>query len=88
MGPIEIKRFIIIKVLHLFKIWLWCGYGFGNRLYETSRPKNKFAKANSIAPKDMFVDLYETLGGKNRGPKMGKLIHAIGVEKIKKDLGI
>jgi len=36
----------------------------------------------------MFKELYEALLGKERGPKMGKLIASLGVEKIKNDLGI
>jgi lysyl-tRNA synthetase class 1 len=47
-----------------------------------------FAKANSIEPKAMFAELYQTLIGKPKGPRLGKLIAAIGVERLKKDLGL
>ncbi|MBU0532853.1 lysine--tRNA ligase [Candidatus Micrarchaeota archaeon] len=48
----------------------------------------EFAKENSIAPKEMFKELYMAFLGKERGPRMGKLITALGIEKVKKDLGI
>jgi lysyl-tRNA synthetase class 1 len=47
-----------------------------------------FAKANLVEPKQMFTELYEALLGKERGPRMGKLVAALGVERIKKDLGM
>ena len=47
-----------------------------------------FSKKHSIEPKKMFGELYEALLGKERGPRMGKLITSLGVEKVKKDLGI
>ncbi|MFH0737364.1 MAG: lysine--tRNA ligase [Candidatus Micrarchaeota archaeon] len=47
-----------------------------------------FAKANGIEPKKLFAELYQTLLGKERGPRLGKLIAALGVSKVKKDLGI
>jgi lysyl-tRNA synthetase class 1 len=47
-----------------------------------------FSKKHSIEPKTMFKELYEALLGKERGPRMGKLIASLGVEKIKKDLGV
>ncbi|MBD3210062.1 lysine--tRNA ligase [Candidatus Micrarchaeota archaeon] len=48
----------------------------------------EYAKSNSIPPKQLFAELYQALIGKDRGPKMGKIIHAIGIERLKKDLGI
>lgn len=48
----------------------------------------EFAKSSSISPKELFAELYGALIGKNRGPKMGKMLHAIGIGKVKKDLGI
>ena len=45
----------------------------------------EFAKANGIEPKEMFKLLYLTLIGKERGPRIGKLIYALGVDKVKKD---
>ncbi len=47
-----------------------------------------FAKANNIQPKQLFKEIYEALLGKEKGPRAGKLITAIGVNRIKKDLGI
>ncbi len=46
----------------------------------------EFAKARSIAPGAFFKEIYMTLIGKERGPRLGKFIFALGVEKIKKDL--
>ncbi|HII54432.1 lysine--tRNA ligase [Candidatus Micrarchaeota archaeon CG08_land_8_20_14_0_20_49_17] len=43
-----------------------------------------FATAKGIAPKDLFRDIYLTLIGKEKGPRLGKLIEQIGIEKIKK----
>ena len=48
----------------------------------------EFAKANSIAPKDLFGEMYQALLKQDRGPKLGKLIHALSVKKVKEDLGI
>ncbi|MEM3455046.1 MAG: lysine--tRNA ligase [Candidatus Micrarchaeia archaeon] len=44
------------------------------------------AKSLGIEPKDFFKTLYTALIGKDRGPKLGKLIHAIGPGKVKKML--
>ncbi len=46
-----------------------------------------FAKANNMEPKALFAELYAAIIGKPKGPRMGKLIAAIGVERLKKDLG-
>jgi lysyl-tRNA synthetase class 1 len=46
-----------------------------------------FAKANGIEPKALFADLYEALIAKPKGPRMGKLITALGIERVKKDMG-
>jgi lysyl-tRNA synthetase class 1 len=47
----------------------------------------EFAKGNGIEPKILFAGLYQTLLGKERGPRLGKLIAALGVSRVKKDLG-
>lgn len=47
-----------------------------------------FAKANGIVPKEFFAEIYHALIRKKRGPRLGKLIAAIGVERVKKDLGV
>lgn len=44
-----------------------------------------FAKEKNIAPAEFFKQIYLTLIGKERGPRMGKLIFALGVAKVKKD---
>ena len=44
------------------------------------------AKENNVPPAKMFEECYLTLLGKPRGPKLGKLIEAIGVEKVMKDV--
>jgi lysyl-tRNA synthetase class 1 len=46
----------------------------------------EFAKSNGMEPKDLFKEIYQCLIGKDKGPRLGKLIHAIGVERIKKDV--
>ncbi|MFH2106735.1 MAG: lysine--tRNA ligase [Candidatus Micrarchaeota archaeon] len=46
----------------------------------------EFAKSNGMEPKDLFKMIYQCLIGKEKGPRLGKLIHAIGVERIKKDV--
>lgn len=46
----------------------------------------EFAKANGIEPKEMFKQLYQILIGKDRGPRLGKLIFALGIKKVKKDV--
>ncbi len=45
-----------------------------------------FANEHNIPPKEMFKNIYRTLIGKDRGPRLGKLIHALGVERVKKDV--
>ncbi len=47
-----------------------------------------FAKANGIEGKAMFTDIYRSLIGKDKGPRAGKLIAALGVQRLKKDLGV
>ncbi len=47
-----------------------------------------FAKANEIEPKQFFAEMYDALIQKPRGPRLGKFIAAIGVEKVKKDFGV
>lgn len=46
----------------------------------------EFAKSNGIEPKEMFKQLYIALIGKEKGPRIGKLIFALGIDRIKKDL--
>ncbi|MBU0527114.1 lysine--tRNA ligase [Candidatus Micrarchaeota archaeon] len=48
----------------------------------------EFAKANGMEPKALFADIYQALIGKPRGPRLGKLIAALSVDKVKKDLRI
>ncbi len=50
-----------------------------NKVFET-------AKENNIKPGELFRALYETLISKERGPRLGKLIHTIGPERIQKEL--
>jgi len=45
-----------------------------------------FAKSKGIEPKVLFSEIYEALIGKPKGPRLGKLVSAIGVERVKKDL--
>ncbi len=45
-----------------------------------------FASQNGIETKTMFCELYQALIGKERGPRAGKLIAALGVERVKKDI--
>ncbi|MEW6748823.1 MAG: lysine--tRNA ligase [Candidatus Micrarchaeota archaeon] len=47
-----------------------------------------WAKANGMEPKALFAGLYQSLLGKDRGPRLGKLLVALGVERVKKDLGL
>jgi lysyl-tRNA synthetase class 1 len=47
-----------------------------NAVFET-------AKRVNIPPAEMFKTLYRALLGKEKGPKMGKLIKAVGVDKAK-----
>ncbi|VVC03854.1 Lysine--tRNA ligase [Candidatus Bilamarchaeum dharawalense] len=48
----------------------------------------EFAKANAIEPKQMFAELYDALISKPKGPRIGKLIDALGVDRVKKDFGV
>lgn len=44
------------------------------------------AKENNIKADELFTSLYKALIGKEKGPRMGKLIEAVGVEKVKEIL--
>jgi lysyl-tRNA synthetase, class I len=44
------------------------------------------AKENNVPPAKMFEECYLALLGKPRGPKLGKLVEAIGIDKVKKDV--
>ncbi len=44
------------------------------------------AKELSIPPAKLFEECYMALLSKQKGPKLGKLIEALGVEKVKKDV--
>jgi lysyl-tRNA synthetase class 1 len=44
------------------------------------------AKELSVPPAKLFEECYAALLGKPKGPKLGKLVEAIGVEKVKKDV--
>jgi lysyl-tRNA synthetase class 1 len=46
----------------------------------------EYAKVNGIEPKEMFKQVYLALIGKERGPRVGKLVYALGVERVKRDL--
>lgn len=46
-----------------------------------------FAKTKNIEAKALFADVYRALIGKERGPRLGKLIAALGVERVRRDLG-
>jgi lysyl-tRNA synthetase class 1 len=48
----------------------------------------EFAKSNDIQPKELFAEVYQALIRKQRGPRLGKLVAALGVEKVKKDIGV
>ncbi len=45
----------------------------------------EYAKSHDIVSKEMFRLLYQALLGKDKGPRLGKLIAALGVDKVKKD---
>jgi lysyl-tRNA synthetase class 1 len=45
-----------------------------------------FAKSKGIEPKQLFSQIYNTLIGKPKGPRLGKLIVAVGIERIHTDL--
>jgi len=44
------------------------------------------AKEKNVPPAKMFEECYLTLLSKPRGPKLGKLVEAIGIERVKKDV--
>lgn len=44
------------------------------------------AKQLGIEPKELFKECYEWLLQKESGPKLGKLIYAVGVRKLKKEI--
>ena len=46
----------------------------------------EFAKEKGVSGKQIFEGCYETLIGKKRGPRLGRLIFALGVDKVKKDV--
>ncbi len=46
----------------------------------------EFSKSKGIKPAEFFAAAYEALIGKKRGPRLGKLIYAIGVKRVKEDL--
>jgi lysyl-tRNA synthetase class 1 len=48
----------------------------------------EWAKSHGMESKTLFAELYQALLGKERGPRLGKLIAALGVARVKKDLGI
>lgn len=48
----------------------------------------EFAKSRGLEPKALFAELYGALLGKAKGPRMGKLISALGVARVKKDFGV
>jgi len=40
-----------------------------------------------VQPKQLFRDLYQAIIRKDSGPRLGKLIYAIGVDRVKEELG-
>ncbi len=46
----------------------------------------EFSKERGVNAKELFKECYKTLIGKERGPRLGKLIYALGVEKVKRDV--
>ncbi len=50
-----------------------------NKVFET-------AKSDNLEPKELFAELYASLINKPKGPKLGKLIFAVGVGKVKNEL--
>ena len=44
------------------------------------------AKDDGLKPGELFSSLYDALIGKSRGPKIGRLVVAVGVEKVKRAL--
>lgn len=45
------------------------------------------AKKNGVSPAELFKELYLTIIKKERGPRMGKLIEALGVSRVKSSVG-
>jgi len=48
----------------------------------------EFARQKEIKPEELFTQLYRVLLNKEKGPRMGKLIEAIGVSKVKETLEV
>ncbi len=48
----------------------------------------EFARSRGMEPKELFRQLYQTLIGKDRGPRLGRFIALLGVEKVKGDTGV
>lgn len=46
----------------------------------------RVAKEQGLSPQELFKNLYIALLGKDSGPRMGKLIKAIGINKVKNTL--
>lgn len=46
----------------------------------------EIAKQNNVNPNSLFAELYKGLIGKEKGPRMGKLIVSIGIDKARKML--
>lgn len=46
------------------------------------------AEEENVAPKQLFKELYQALIQKDSGPRLGKLVYAVGVDTIKKELGV
>jgi len=44
------------------------------------------ARESKVSPDDLFKVIYEAVIGKGKGPRMGKLLVAIGIKKVKKML--
>ena len=46
----------------------------------------EFAKSRSLKTTDVFTDVYYALIGKKRGTRLGKLLFALGIKKVKADI--
>jgi len=46
----------------------------------------EFAKENGVKPEEFFTQLYRVLLNKEKGPRMGKLIEAIGVNRVRRTI--
>ncbi|NYZ79322.1 lysine--tRNA ligase [Candidatus Micrarchaeota archaeon] len=46
----------------------------------------EFARDNNMKPEELFTQLYKSLLNKEKGPRMGKLIEAVGVSKVRETL--